>query len=296
MIDLHMHTNNSDGTYTTEELLKETGKKGLTVISITDHHSVQAYYDIIEKNYYDLFKKKIIVGCEFTTSYKGYTIELLGYGLDLNTINKWSMDYKKRDKIKNKKKIIYSRLLDKVKQLGLVCDKGEYVESSKSADRLVYEELIKHKKNYKILGEDLLKNVSTFYRRGISNPSSVMYIEMANIDSNIAEIIDLIHNAGGLVFVAHPYVYKMNDTIRFLEAITNDYEIDGIECFHSAASISEMNKLVEICTKQKLYKSGGSDFHRNNKGKTNLGLGSGNAPISEEVIEDWINTIKLFRN
>lgn len=294
MIDLHMHTIHSDGTYTTEELLKETEKVGLTVISITDHHSVKAYYDIIEKNHYGLFKNKIIIGCEFTTSYKGYTIELLGYGFDLDTINKWCMDYKKREKIQNKKKIIYSRLIDKVRKLGLVCEKGEYVGSSKSADRMVYEELIKHPKNYEILGGGLLKNVSTFYRRGISNPSSDIYIQMADIDPNIAEIIDLIHNAGGLVFVAHPYVYKMDETIKFLESIIKDYEIDGIECFHSAASTGEMNKLVEICNNHRLYKSGGSDFHRTNKGGHNLGVGSGNTKISENVIRDWICTIKLF--
>jgi predicted metal-dependent phosphoesterase TrpH len=296
MIDLHIHTNHSDGTYITEELLKETEKRHLTVISITDHHSVQAYYDIIENNYFDLFKNKIIVGCEFTTSYKGYTIELLGYGLDLNIINKWSMDYKKRNKIKNKKRIIYSRLVDRVKKLGLAYDKGAYVESNKASDKIVYEELIKHPENYQILNNGLLKNVSTFYRKGVSNPCSSLYINMADIDPSITEIINLIHGAGGLVFVAHPYVYKMDDTIKFLESIIKDYEIDGIECSHSAASVSDMNKLITFCNSHKLYKCGGSDFHRSNNGKNKLGEGSDGSSINDDIISDWIDAIKLFKN
>jgi predicted metal-dependent phosphoesterase TrpH len=294
MIDLHMHTNHSDGTYTTLELLKEADNANLNIISITDHQSVQAYYDIIEKNYFNIFKNKIIVGSEFATSFRGYTIELLGYGLDLDIVNKWSVKYKNQYKIRNKKKIIYSRLVDKVKKIGLSYNKIGYEESNKTADRMVYEELIKYRRNYEILGEHLLKNVSTFYRNGISNPISDMYICMADIDSNIEEIINLIHKAGGLVFIAHPYVYKMDDTISFLEAIVSKYKIDGIECFHSSFSIDESKELVKFCDNHNLYKCGGSDFHRNNKSNHKLGQGSDGTDIYDNVIDDWISKIKLF--
>jgi hypothetical protein len=161
---------------------------------------------------------------------------------------------------------------------------------------VVYEELIKHPKNYEILGNDLLKRGSTFYRKGISNPFSKMYISMADIDPSITEVINLIHNAGGLVFVAHPCVYKMDDTIKFLESIINDYKIDGVECSHSAASTSQMNQLIEFCNNNKLYKCGGSDFHRSNKGKNKLGEGSDGSTINEGIISDWINKIKSFKN
>lgn len=295
MIDLHMHTNHSDGTYTTLELLKEADNTNLNIISITDHHSVLAYYDIIEKDYYNVFKNKIIVGCEFATSFRGYTIELLGYGLDIDIINEWSNKYKSQFKIKNKKKIIYSRLVDKVKKLGLSYNKIGYEENNKTADRTVYEELIKYPKNYEILGDTLLKNVSTFYRKGISNPISNMYICMADIDSNIEEIINLIHKAGGLVFVAHPYVYKMDDTISFLESIVRECKIDGIECFHSSFSIDESKELVEFCNSHNLYKCGGSDFHRNSKSGHKLGQGSDGTDICDDVIDDWVKKIKLFK-
>ena len=46
MIDLHMHTNHSDGTDTVEELLKNAENSNLEIISITDHDSIDAYYEL----------------------------------------------------------------------------------------------------------------------------------------------------------------------------------------------------------------------------------------------------------
>lgn len=51
MIDLHLHTNHSDGTDSVEELLENAEKQKLEIISITDHNSVGAYFEL-EKNRY----------------------------------------------------------------------------------------------------------------------------------------------------------------------------------------------------------------------------------------------------
>lgn len=60
MIDLHMHTNNSDGSDTTEELIKKAEKLQLKYISITDHDNCQAHEEIREQNLDKLFSGKII--------------------------------------------------------------------------------------------------------------------------------------------------------------------------------------------------------------------------------------------
>ena len=71
MIDLHMHTIYSDGTDSVEELLKKANALNLDIISITDHDSCDAYYELEKCNVNDYYKGKIIVGCEFTTSFDG---------------------------------------------------------------------------------------------------------------------------------------------------------------------------------------------------------------------------------
>lgn len=49
MIDLHLHTNHSDGIDSVEELLENAERQKIEIISITDHNSVDAYYEL-EKN------------------------------------------------------------------------------------------------------------------------------------------------------------------------------------------------------------------------------------------------------
>ena len=47
-IDLHMHTYHSDGALSPFELIKKTKEAGLSVISITDHDSINGFQDAYE--------------------------------------------------------------------------------------------------------------------------------------------------------------------------------------------------------------------------------------------------------
>ena len=60
MIDLHIHTNNSDGTDSVEELLKKAQELKLDYISITDHDTCKAYNKLKEMNVPEIFSGKII--------------------------------------------------------------------------------------------------------------------------------------------------------------------------------------------------------------------------------------------
>ena len=64
MIDLHTHTINSDGDFTTEETLIEAEKRGIEILSITDHNNITAYEDMKKIPVSKVFSGKIIVGTE----------------------------------------------------------------------------------------------------------------------------------------------------------------------------------------------------------------------------------------
>jgi len=88
MIDLHTHTIYSDGTDTVVEILQKAEKIGLKCLSITDHSSCGAYEEIDNMDVSKYYSGKIIRGCElFTTIDKG-VIELLGYNVDTDLLNK----------------------------------------------------------------------------------------------------------------------------------------------------------------------------------------------------------------
>lgn len=88
MIDLHLHTNHSDGTDSVEELLENAEKQKLEIISITDHNSVGAYFEL-EKNpeIRKKFNGEIVVGSEIKTTFKDTNIEILAYGIDYKKID-----------------------------------------------------------------------------------------------------------------------------------------------------------------------------------------------------------------
>ena len=80
MVDLHMHSLYSDGTFSVSELVKRSGEKGIKILSLTDHDTVEglaeAAKECIENNI------KFINGIEISTEYKGKEVHILGYFID----------------------------------------------------------------------------------------------------------------------------------------------------------------------------------------------------------------------
>ena len=78
-VNLHIHTNCSDGKLTPREVIKLAEKKGLKYFSICDHNNLNAYTDEI------LSCENLITGIEFDCWYKGVFFHLLGYGIDVKS-------------------------------------------------------------------------------------------------------------------------------------------------------------------------------------------------------------------
>ena len=179
MIDLHMHTKYSDGTDTVIELLEKAEESGLEMISITDHDTCEAYMELetIEKDKY--FSGSLIRGTELRAIYQGRTIEILGYGIDV-------------DRIRNSKYIInqagserQKEYLEKMKktgkEIGLVFDENIHIgDIHVFAAGTFGREIFSHEENkeiiekYGLTGKD---GKNDFYRKGQSNPESIFYID-----------------------------------------------------------------------------------------------------------------------
>lgn len=98
----------------------------------------------------------------------------------------------------------------------------------------------------------------------------------------------MIHNSGGLAFLAHTFAYSPNIANELLNII-NNYELDGLECFYTTFTKEQSDYLVSVCNDRKLYMSGGSDFHGTRKINHNLGTGQGNLHIDESVVDNWVS-------
>ena len=67
MVDLHIHTRNSSGTDSLEDILKKAENKKLKVISITDNENIEIYNEIKDDEVRNLYSGKIITGTEIKT-------------------------------------------------------------------------------------------------------------------------------------------------------------------------------------------------------------------------------------
>ena len=294
MIDLHTHTINSDGDFTTEETIKEAGENGIDILSITDHNNINAYDDLknipIEKYY----KGRIITGTELEFAKDGRLFDMLGYGINLNIIKNTNII---------KKGMIHStiegetKILNKLKN---ICDKLEIKyskdlsikTSNNMANDVLLDDILKYKENKNKLNELGIKDRSTFYRGHFCEPESPFYINQAVGKYDVNYVVKVIRDAGGKAFLAHPFVYKLPNLKEFLDELVSNNLLDGIECEHRKHTDEQIEWIKNYCDEHGLLKSGGSDRHTSNH---KIGHSNNNQKIIEEnLIKDWIDKIDVY--
>ena len=133
------------------------------------------------------------------------------------------------------------------------------------------------------------KSFNDFRKLGLSNPKSIFYMGEDNSSKPMfRDVANIIHQAGGLVFLAHPFEYRFEDTIGFINKLRTKIKLDGIECFHPSAMLdNRINLLVEYAKKNNLFICGGSDYHGDKKTNNDIGM----LNIPNNYIEEWVETI-----
>ena len=290
MIDLHTHTKYSDGTDDIYQLLSNATKNNIRVLSVTDHNSVDCYYEMELFDINDYYDGSIITGCEFTSVYNDTIIEILGYGFDYKEIKIFLDKYYSKEMIDENTRTLYLRLMNKINKYGLrgnFVDRSEDTFESEMFIREIYNELARHPENKDILGEDIFGSLHDFYRLGVSNKESKLYISPGEFRPEIEEVINAVHEARGICFLAHPYQYMFEEPEITIGKIFDTYEFDGIECYYTTFSVNQMAFLRDFAERRKLLVSGGSDYHGTNKVNHNLGTGRGNLEINANLLRDW---------
>lgn len=290
MIDLHIHTKYSDGTDSVKEILFNANKLKLKTISITDHNSCDAYEEMEMIDTLKLYDGNIIVGCEFTTSFDNRLIEVLGYGFDYKVIKKY-LDKKYNENFEKNKRIrLGKKLISILVSNGFKININNCIQNYKSYNcysiKKTYDEIVKYDENIS-KDREILSSYDVFLRKGIYNIKSKYYLNYTCYYPSLDEIIELVHNSGGLVFLAHPFQYKFDDIDKFLNKIYDEKKLDGIECFYTTFTDQQSNYLLDFAQKRNLLISGGSDYHGRNKEQHNLGIGSGTLNISNNIIANW---------
>lgn len=294
MIDLHTHTINSDGDFTTEETIIEAEKKGIEILSITDHNNITAYEELKKLPLDEMFSGKIIIGTELEFTKDGRLFDMLGYGFDPNILNQTQII--KEGMIHSTvegQTIILNQLKKICDSLGIIYSKDLKIKSANNmANDVILDDILLFEQNKEILDRMGIYDRSSFYRQHYCEPKSPFYIDETEGKFDVFYVTKVIHEAGGKTFLAHPFVYKLPDLKAFLDELVSYGILDGIECEHRKHSKEEIEWIEKYCDEHHLLKSGGSDRHTI---KHQIGHASNNQrEISRSLVEDWIDEIVPF--
>ena len=250
--DLHMHTKFSDGTFTPEELAALAHERGLRSLALTDHDTVEGcrpMADACEK-----LGMEFINASELTCEADGFEIHLLGYFLDIENpllLKKLGVSQRiRQDRIRE--------MTDALNAVGIPLKSEAVFELAgcKAPGRPHVARAM--------VNAGFVSSTDVAFGKYLKKGKPA-WVPKKRISAE--EAIELAHHAGGLAVMAHPGLNKTDDVIpRMVDA-----GLDGLECFHSRHSITDIERYEGMTDKYGLLATGGSDCHGNNRGKPLIG-------------------------
>lgn len=292
MIDLHVHSNRSDGTCSPKELVDYALKKRLTAFALTDHDTVDGLDEAI--NYANELSQKlrtaqgidtpfipeIIPGIEFSTEYEGRDVHIVGLAID----------YKNREFVAHLQNFVDSRTARNQKMCALLQGAGIDITYEKLLAEFPGAVITRaHYAKY-LLNHGYIKNLKEAFERYVGDHCPY-FVPREKVSPEQA--VELILQVGGIPILAHPILYRMSDRrLEELVARLKAVGLIGIEAVYSTYSAGEERQIRALAKKYHLLISGGSDFHGSNKPDIDLGVGYGKLAIHDEV---WAQ-LKTSRN
>jgi predicted metal-dependent phosphoesterase TrpH len=240
-VDLHLHSNYSDGRYSVAEVIELAIKKGLKIISITDHDTIDG---IQEANVYAEAKGiQNIPGVEVSSEIEGQEIHILGYFIDTQ-----NPDLKLYlQKFKEERLYRAERILSKLKKLGVNITLDEVLQFSES------KPITRPHIAFALIKKKIVKTYYEAFQKYLGDFSDA-YEKKHHSSPKV--VIDLIKSCGGIAFLAHPYNLSDGKLIDIIKS-----GIDGIEIYHPTIKKSRQGFLHKLALQYSLLESGGSDFH-----------------------------------
>lgn len=249
LIDLHTHSNYSDGDYSPETLYKIAEANNISNLSLTDHDTLIGNQEIL-----NIPNKKInyITGIELTAKINPGKMHILGYNIDLN--NKPLI--KALDEIKNNSIEDTLRVLFQVGHDFNItfpqCEMNKLTNSLGNIGRPALSRLCVKYGHASHSQEAFDKYLTPAYEK----------TRGTNKTPEPEECISLINNAGGTASMAHPYSLKLKDKelLLLLKRYLN-LGLQGVEVFNSAHNLEQTKTYYNLAMELGLLISGGTDYH-----------------------------------
>ena len=272
IVDLHTHTTASDGSYTPTELVKYAKQKGLSAIAITDHDTVAGVEEASMEG--EELGIRVIPGAELSTRVDDCDVHMTS--LFINCKNKRLI--KRLDDMAASRQERNYKMVDKLHEAGFQIDRrdldalgeGKILARGHIAQILIARGYATELKE--ALRKYLSKGTPGYVQKEVLSPE---------------ECIQLVHDAGGLIFVAHLHQIDPQDPEHCKDVARRLIRMgaDGLETQYCEFDDEWRQATEQIAQECGCLRSGGSDFHGAMKKGLDLACGYGDLQVPYTFLE-----------
>lgn len=277
MIDLHSHTNRSDGTFTPAELVAEAVRVGLRALAITDHDTFTGFDAAVP--HAQNAGLELICGIELSTKYQGSTVHLLGYfprTLPSQELRDWLESILDARRDRNR------RLIARLQSLGVNITLEDVEAEGRTLTARPHFARVLVDKGY-------VKDMQSAFDQYLDE-SARGFVQRREVP--IEDALERILGSGGVPSLAHPVRVAKNNWDKLAEYVEDlaGLGLRAIEVYHSEHSPENVSYYASLAARFGLGVTGGSDFHGANKADIFLGTGRrNNLSIPDVLLDDLKN-------
>ena len=270
-IDLHTHTNFSDGSFSPTDLVELANKQGLDSLAITDHDTTDGLSEALEASK-DL-SLELIPGTELSAQFQNREMHILGYFINL-TDPKFQT---RLEALRSTRMERIRHILDRLHTLGIEILLSE-VEQAGGTGTIGRPHIAQV-----MIAKGHVQSLKEAFERFLGVRGKA-YVQRAVPEAQ--EIISWILDAGGIPVLAHPYWEGLNkeDSIAACQTLA-EQGLQGLEVFYGNFSASQISFNLGLARRLDLLMTGGSDFHGTLKPDIALGKGRGSLHVPPKVME-----------
>lgn len=256
-VDLHLHSNASDGKLSPEELIREAVAAGLEVIALTDHDTVDGIIPARDTagEFPDL---TFVPGVEISTDLPDGEAHILGYFIDYTSPELEASLVRFRDS----RTIRARRMVAKLAEMGIDIDwsRVQEIAGEGSIGRPHIARAMLEKKYITSFEEAFDKYI------GHGGPA---YVEREKMTPT--EAVRLVKEAGGIAVLAHPFTVGDNNTVISMVQELKPHGLDGVEAYYKDNTPEQTEAMLAMADEHGLIATGGTDYHGDEAGGERLG-------------------------
>ena len=258
-VDLHTHSSVSDGTDEPAALVRQARDAGLDVVALTDHDTFDGLDEAVAAG--ERYGVQVVRGMELSCARVGSSVHLLAYGADPENPGLAAEMLRVRGGRMGR----LSGVLDKLAELGVPVTEAQVltqVGNSPSVGRPHIADAL--------IAAGHVRDRQEAFDRFLADGGPA-HVHRYAID--IERGIDLVHQAGGLAVIAHPWGRGRERVLpaAVLEALADDHRLDGIEVDHQDHDPETRRRLRDLAGRLGLLITGASDYHGAGKVDHDLG-------------------------